>query len=550
MSITTGRRYAALVATSVLIAACGGGGGGMTTPPPPPPPPVIDDGRPDGFTSEFRTDFVLPYQTPDQGITTVQAGSFTGSVLRTTDTPEFSWQERVGQWDNGAVRQDRPYQLIYLSGDRWIRLSLRDSTSSPVDTGVRESGAVCTLWAMRTDYANPARGIMTYGTAGDDQECYSDDDQVRAFRLDKSDAPTVLSTGTLVPRVFRNPATGALTGVLIQDGTTLRLYNADLSSSQLIAEGISGRVGFFGFSSSQLWASWSNGTNRAVYRIEASGTVTPVFEIASGASLSPGASHLGGALYFTHYPNTSGMSDEIIRIPSSGGSATVVHRGEDIGQVLAVAANGLIYTSDVSINGARTVHMLSFGTGTAAATDEVVGTYNTSGETPFFFRPSTTLDGRFMFSLLNVSEDGSEQMSAHLVSPGHPELSKNWQNSEWLGAVAEDINLNTVDTEPVSHGVLVKAFTGDYRTSGHGGGTLTLYSFGTNKEYVGTTVPQDSRVGAVGGTVSSPIGLTTLTTPTATPGQSTVDVFGFNLRDFVAVQVTNTPSQNEGLIFP
>lgn len=544
MSITAGR-CAAVVATSILFTACGGGGGSTGT-----PLPVIDDGRPDGFSGEPRTDFVLPYQTPDRGITTVQSGSFTGAVLRTTETPELAWLERVGQWDNGAVRQERPYQLIYLRGDRWTRLSLRDSASSPIDTGVREPGAVCSLTAMRSDYANPARGIMTYFAAGEDQQCFTTDDQVQAFRLDKTDPPTVLSTGTRsVPRIFRNPATGALTGVLIQDGTDLRLYDADLGGSRVIATGISGRAGFFGFSSTRLWASWSNGANRAVYRIDANGAVNRVFETTLGASITGSIGHQGGSLYFTHSPNSAEMPDEIVRLPMDGDAANVVHRAENIGQVHAVSANGLIYVSDFSTTGIHDVHLLSFGTSTTAATDTVVGTYS-SGETTYFFSASATRDGRFMFSLRNVADDGREQRSARLVSPGHPAMSTTWPNSEWLGAVADDINLNTLDSEAVTHGVLVKAFSGDYRTSGHGGGTLTLYSFATNREYAGPVVPESSTVGTVSGTVSSPIGLTTLSTKTFGSDQDTIDIIGFNLRDFVAEQVTSTPGENESLNFP
>lgn len=492
---------------------------------------------------------MLPYLTPGYGITTVRAGSFDGPVLRTTDGPEFSFKENVGNWDNGVVRDARPYQLVYLSGNRWMRLSLRDSTSSPVDTGVREPEAVCLIYALRTDYADPSRGIMTYFTAGEDLECDTEDDRAKGFRLDKTDAPTLLSTGRpprISPRVFRNPDSGALTGILVVDGSNLRLYSADLSSSKVIitrTDAAPLRIGTgFGFSSARIWATIDDGTQKALCEIRSDGTINHLFPYGPGESLTNGflGAH-SNQLYFTL--NRGDGSSEIMRLRLSDGSAESLYRSSSrISQIMAVTDDGLLYEHANPDGAGGAVSMLRFKTGNSELVD--------SWGNGYVQQYATTNDGRIQFTSHHSAIDGKPVLTAYLVSPKDPALNKIWQNSEWLGVIDEDINLNNPDIEPATHGFLVREFTGDYRTSGHGGGRLVRYHYATDSQLEGPEIPSGTIVGGLGGSVSSPIGLTTVTTLGSDPGQDSIDIFGFNLRDFLSVQVTATPADNEQLLFP
>lgn len=477
----------------------------------------------------------------------MRAGSFDGAVLRTTDTPAFSLIEIVGTWDNGLVKDERPYQLVYLSGNRWMRLSLRDSTSSPVDTGVREPEAVCWTYAIRTDYADPSRGIMTYFTAGEDLQCYTEDDQAKAFRLDKTDAPTLLGTGSLpgiFPRVFRNPDSGALTGILILDGSNLRLYAADLNSSKVIATASGSaplrlRTGF-GYSSTRIWAAIEDGTQNAICEIRSDGTVKPLFPYATTDFLIPG--YLGAhanQLYFTL--NHADGSDEIMRLRLADGSSESLSQGSDISQIMAVTEDGLLYEQASTDEGAVPVLMLRFATGIS----EIVG----SSKVGYFPNYQVTDDGRFQFTLYQFAEDGTPKLTAHLMSPKDPATNKVWQNSEWLGTISEDINLNNPDIEPATHGFLIRGFTGDYQVSGHGGGHLVRYHYATDTELEGLEIPFGTLVGGLNGYISAPLGLTTVTTLGSAPSQDSIDIFGFNLRDFLSVQITATPTHNEQLLF-
>ena len=534
--------------TLILLAGCGGGS--PSAPPAPTPPatpapvpvPVPAPPAPTPSpapvptptpTASFPKDYQLPYLSPTLGILTVAADAPTTSTQRSNVQPLLAAQIYDGEWTNNVLVDSRPHSLVFLDGSSWKVLSLRKGTPQGVtNTGVTENRIVCPEYLVSpiSDYAAPGNSVVTYVVAGADASCGTADDLYTGFRLgsagltDFGDQPSF--------RQFRSDS-GALTGMLIQVSSELRLYAPGASSFTPVADGIvdvARNAASFARTNGSAWMRWSDGSSKAIYRIDADGTRSePLYSVPAQDTLLGGFAD-SNAMFVRHIASGSNMT-EIVRVPYSG-TSTVIATLPNFPSIIAASASSLMLDSFDSIGDTYSVLPKAGGTPVIAAT-------TVNGRDGFPPLVNTTSSGQFQFNTYDGS--GDTYTSRAMLVSAQGQVVESLDNSEWIGSFGGNLDFSTPAVATVSAGARVESYAGPLNRVGHQGGTLTVRDFGNNTRHIVT------QVSATGFLQGPQFGLPTdLATLSPVDGSDT-DLFSFDLDTLSITRLTNTPDERESI---
>lgn len=545
MALTTrpSSRFAAAGAVLFLFSACGGGGSAdtpaMTPSPLPTPAPSPNPSPAAGLTKDFQ----LSYLSPTQGILTLEASAIgSGSATaRSNAQPLLSVAFYDGEWSNGVPVSNRPHTLVFLEGNAWRSLSLRSASAQGVSTlGVTEERMVCPDFGEFAvpDFANPSNSVLIYVVAGSDGNCGTADDFYTGFRLGGSER---VDFGAQPPfRQFRD-SNGGLTGLLIQVGSELRLYTPGSRTFITMATGIVGTVrnaASFARTLSSAWMRWDNGSRKAIYRVDSSGSVSaPLYSVPSADTLGTGFADTD-ALFVSHSTAATGTS-EVVRVPYAGGSSVLATLSGGH-QTVGMTANTLLiqqFNADNSTEPASDRYLvLSKSGGTPVFVTRSSSQSFLLGALPF---PQTVSNNQF---LLNAYESGSNGTTVTaLVFNEQGQITESFPRSEWVGTVGGDLDLSQQILPVAVKGARVESYSGAYDSSGHQGGTVVV------RDFIAGTRSNVAEVGAAGR-----LFITALTIPAdlalfETSDGSNSDIFAFDLDRNSFAQVTDSPTTRESL---
>lgn len=215
------------------LAGCGGGGASVG-------PPAAADLQYLAFVSGVGE---LKLFDPETGVTLPNIDSGL-DVQRGQSAFRMILGGSYRSTDN-TLADPRHLAVVYLKQGQVFRLSLSKVVPSDTPTPIRVSSVAdaCAISDRQYDFANPEQTRLLLTTAGADANC--------AVTGDNSGRYIALGDDELTPGTDVTPATflvggslrdddGSLQYVLVQEGPTsaplLRRYNANLQSTQLIAE--------------------------------------------------------------------------------------------------------------------------------------------------------------------------------------------------------------------------------------------------------------------------------------------------------------------------
>lgn len=185
------------------------------------------------------------------------------------------------------------------------------------------------------DLADPAKSWLFVRAPGADGQCGTADDVVRAARVEMGPASSALNLGTAVPVAGVRSATGALTGLVVRNGTQVQLLNAELGgATNLFAVGANfanGPVVLAG-SAPGVWFFADAGKVWAV-DLAAPATRREVATLAANETLGIDVLGVGGE-FFVPVDGTAGT--RVLRVAAAGLVATPLATfGSRVNELLA-----------------------------------------------------------------------------------------------------------------------------------------------------------------------------------------------------------------------